>query len=178
MTGNAAYPSPPKTMAELHAAIVKYNKALDDQSTGGSAATAAKNAARNQLIDLLRELALYVQIACKNDLAVLLSSGFREMSTDRASVPLPAISGVRLTNGSAGRLVGRVDPIVNANTYEGRIAPAATPAAFLASVFSSDSQHINFDNCTPGDLYTAQFRALSGSEGMNDWSDPTTHRAM
>ena len=119
-----------------------------------------------------------MQIACNNDLAVLLTSGFRQMSTDRASLPLAPISGVRLTNGNAGQLVGRVNPIANANTFEGRIAPAATPTSFLPSVFSSDSQHINFDNCTPGKLYTAQFRAFGGSEGMNDWSDPTTHRAM
>jgi len=39
-------------------------------------------------------------------------------------------------------------------------------------VFTGDSQHIIFDGLTPGKTYTAQVRALDGSNGQSDWSDP------
>jgi hypothetical protein len=33
-------------------------------------------------------------------------------------------------------------------------------------------------NLTPGTSYTLQFRAIGGSTGYSDWSDPVAHMAM
>ena len=62
------------------------------------AATAAKDAAREALLVLMRPLAMYVQVTANNDLAALLSSGFSAAAIatsapERAahSVPWPGI---------------------------------------------------------------------------------------
>jgi hypothetical protein len=49
---------------------------------------------------------------------------------------------------------------------------------WLPSVFTGDSQHIIFDGLTAGTTYTVQIRALGGSTGQSDWSDPSSHMSM
>src|SRR2546421_8740804 len=121
---------------------------------------------------MLRQLAAYVQMSCNNDLSTLLSSGFQAQSTNRASTPLEQPQSLSIKNGASGQLVAKVDPVRNANMYEGRIKPS--DGDWLPSIFTGDSQHIIFEGLTPGKNYTAQVRALGGSTGQSDWSDPSS----
>ena len=77
MTGNAAFPTPPVTLANLQTAQADFTAKLAAAQTGGVADTAAKNNSRQALITMLRDEAAYVQIRCNNDPAILLSSGFQ-----------------------------------------------------------------------------------------------------
>ena len=81
-----------------------------------------------------------------------------------------------IDNGVSGQLVASVKPVKNTSLYEGRIKGAT--GDWLPSVFTGDSQHIEFNGLTPGLVYTAQVRALGGSTGQSDWSDPSTHMCM
>ncbi|HYX31437.1 MAG TPA: fibronectin type III domain-containing protein [Pyrinomonadaceae bacterium] len=176
MTGNAAFPTPPVTLVNLQAAKDDFTAKLAAAQIGGVADTAAKNNSRQILIGMLRDVANYVQIKCNNDPATLLSSGFQMQSTNRAQIELSQPTGLAVTNGSTGQLIARVDPVKNANMYEGRIK--LIDGDWLPSVFTGDSQHIIFNGLTRGKDYTAQVRALGGSTGQSDWSDPSTHMAM
>ena len=176
MTGNAAFPTPPVTLANLQTAQADVASKLAAAQTGGVADTAAKNNSRQALITMLRDEAAYVQIRCNNDPAILLSSGFQMQSTNRTQVELIKPAGLSLNNGSSGQLLARVDPVKNANMYEGRIK--LSDGDWLPSVFTGDSQRIVFSGLTRGKDYTAQVRALGGSTGQSDWSDPSTHMAM
>jgi len=176
MTGNAAFPTPPVTLANLQTSVDDFTAKMAAAQTGGVADTAAKNNSRQALITMLRDEATYVQMKCNNDPAILLSSGFQMQSTNRAQTELSKPGGLSLSNGSSGQLVARVDPVKNANMYEGRIK--LTDGDWLPSVFTGDSQHIIFNGLTRGKDYTAQVRALGGSTGQSDWSDPSTHMAM
>jgi hypothetical protein len=60
--------------------------------------------------------------------------------------------------------------------YEGRVKGPSGDWAL--GVFSSDSRRIVFDELTPGTIYTVQVRALGGSTGQSDWSDPSSHMSM
>ena len=176
MTGNAAYPAPPVTMANLQTAKTDFTAKIAAAQTGGPPDTAAKNNSRQTLLGLLRQLAGYVQINCNNDMAMLLSSGFQAMSTNRAQSPLEQPQGLVIKNGTSGQLVASVNPVKNTSMYEGRIK--GPTGDWMPSVFTGDSQHITFDGLTPGTTYTAQVRALGGSTGQSDWSDPSSHMAM
>src|SRR5712692_1438409 len=88
MTGNAAYPAPPVTIANLQAAKDDFTAKIAAAQSGGPPDTAAKNNSRQTLLGLLRQTASYVQINCSNDMATLLSSGFQAMSTNRAQTPV------------------------------------------------------------------------------------------
>jgi hypothetical protein len=176
MTGNAAYPAPPVTMANLLTARNDFTAKIAAAQTGGPPDTAAKNNSRQTLLGMLRQLGGYVQINCNNDMATLLSSGFEAMSTNRAQSQLDQPTGLVIKNGTSGQLVASINPVKNTSMYEGRIK--GPTGDWLPSVFSGDSQHITFDGLTPGTNYSAQVRALGGSTGQSDWSDPSSHMAM
>ena len=177
MTGNAAYQSPPVDLPDVLSAKNSFVAKLAAAETGGPAATAAKRNARQTLLGMIRQLAAYVQMTCNNNEATLLSSGFQRQTGPGASTPLEKPEGLTLTNGSAGQLIAEVDPVRNARMYEGRIK-LADGAGDSTSVYTGDSQHIIFNGLTRGKDYTVQVRALGGSTGQSDWSDPSSHMAM
>ena len=125
---------------------------------------------------MLRQLAGYVQINCNNDMATLLSSGFQAMSTNRAQSALEKPTSLDIQNGTTGQLIASVTPVKNTSLYEGRIK--GPTGDWLPSVFTGDSQHVEFNGLTPGQNYTVQVRALGGATGQSDWSDPSSHMAM
>jgi hypothetical protein len=176
MTGNVTYPAPPVTMAALQTACEDFTARISAAQSGGPAATAAKNNSRETLIGMLRLLAAYVQMNSNGDLVLLLGSGFEPQGTKGASVPLERPQGLTIKNGGTGQLVVRLSPVKNRNMYEGRIKVDGSD--WLPSVFASDSQRIAFEGLTPGQIYTIQVRALGGSTGYSDWSDPSSHMAM
>ena len=181
MTGNAAFPNPPVTLANLKILLQKFRDAKTAQSDGGPSATAAKKAARGQLIDALRQLAQYVEQNCHDDLPTLLSSGFTPVTHNNRQHPLLKPVIVRIDNGSPGQLLPKVKPVPNAASYESRYAatdPTGTYGPFQAGGVGTDSRAIPINNLTPGTLYTIQIRAVGGSTGYSDWSDPATHWCM
>ena len=176
MTGNTAFPTPPVTLANLETARAGFEGKIAAAASGGPPDTAAKNDSRAALLGMLRQIAAYVQINCGNDMAKLLSSGFEAMSTNRAQSPLEQPNSLVLDNGTSGQLVASVKPVKNTSLYEGRIK--GPTGDWLTSVFTGDSQHIEFNGLTPGQSYIVQVRALGGSTGQSDWSDPSTHMCM
>ncbi len=181
MTGNAAFPSPPVTMQALEAAINAFAAAIAAQLQGGTLATAHKNNKREELVALLRQLAIHVQTNCNGDLAVLLSSGFQAANPSRAQQPLAKPIFPRLTNGNSGQLRAKVKPIPNAKCYEVRYAAVSadgTPGPFQSGGISTDSRAIVISDLTPGTMYEVQVRAVGGSNRYSGWSDPTQHRCM
>lgn len=176
LTGNAAYPSPPVTLTNLQAAKNDFTNKLAAAQGGGIADTAAKNNSRQTLLGMLRQLASYVQLSCNNDLAMPLTSGFQAQSTSRAQSPLEQPESLSISNGTSGQLVASVKPVRNTSMYEGRCKAGTDD--WQPSVFTGDSQHITFNGLTPGVVYTIEVRALGGSTGQSDWSDPSSHMAM
>jgi hypothetical protein len=177
LTGNVIFPLPPPvTLADLETARGDFEQKIADAALGGPAATAAKDDSRAALLGMLRQLAGYVQMNCNNDMATLLSSGFQAMSTNRAQTPLEQPVGLQIANGTSGQLVGSVKPVRNTSLYEGRIK--GSTGDWLPSIFTGDSQHVEFNGLTLGQVYTVQVRALGGLTGQSDWSDPSSHMAM
>lgn len=179
--GNAAYPTPPVLEADFDTALTEFTEAIASAAQGGPADTAAKNGKREILIGLLRQLAGYVQSKCENDLATLLSSGFDAVSTNHASTPLAAPTIKELINGMSGQLIVRVTPVANAKCYEVRhalIGPDGAPGPWQDSGLFTNSRSMAVNGLTPGGNYQFQVRAIGGSTGYSDWSDPVSHMSL
>ena len=146
------------------------------QAQGGTAATAAKNAAREVLIGLLRQLANYVQGACDNDLTKLLSSGFHAASTNRSQSPLDTPSIIKILNEMSTQLVLRVTPVNNAKSYE--IRYSVTAGQWQSGGIDTQARRMVVAGLTPGTNYTFSVRAIGGSTGQSDWSDPVSHMCL
>ena len=175
LTGNAAYPTPLVPLATLGTAQMAFHDAVLAAALGGLQLTAIKNEKRAALEDLLRQEASYVQALASQNLSMLLSSGFEANSTNRTSTQLPAPAIISLENGMAAQLILRMQPVSNAKCYEVQTKNGGgwTPAGVF-----TQSRGIVLPGLTPGQNYSVQARAIGGSTGYSDWSDPVSHRVM
>ena len=181
MTGNVAYPTPPVSMGNLQNGLTAFSKSIAAQAQGGTAATADKNNKRDALIALLRQEAGYVQQKCNNDLATLLSSGFDAVSSSHSQSPLAKPSHVTVDNGITGQLLVKVKPIANAKCYEVRYAAlgaGGAPGPWQSGGLFTNSRSMPLNGLTPGTNYSLDVRAVGGSTGYSDWSDPVSHMSM
>jgi hypothetical protein len=172
LTGNAGFPTPPILLTTLATQKTDFLTKLAATAQGGTLATSAKNDAWGVLTDSLRQLAAYVQSLAANDLTLLLSSGFQAVSTNRAQSPLEKPVVLRIDNGTSGQLIARLSPVTNARAYEGQIKNGGN---WLPAGIFTQARRIELDGLTPGSTYTVQFRAIGGSTGQSDWSDPMSH---
>lgn len=176
MTGNASFATPPVTMAALATATTTFSDARAAAAMGGPAQTAAKDAARDALVVLLRQLATYVQTTADNDLAMLLTSGFEAVSTNRASVALPQPTVLDVLNAGEGKLKLRVEAMKNVRMWEVRYS--STPGTWVLAGCFNSTRDMTVTGLTPGMLYTLEVRALGGSTGASEWSSSTSHRSL
>ena len=176
LTGNPAYPTLPVPLATLEALASAFQVTLAAAALGGMLQTAEKNEARAALLAAWRQTAAYVQTVAGADLAMLLSSGFVNVSTNRAQQPLTQPAIVVIKNQVSTELLVRLTPVANARSYELRVC--TDPGAWQPAGLSTQARRIVLRELIPGTVYTVQARAVGGSTGYSDWSDPVSHRAM
>lgn len=170
-------PVPTKILEE---AIDGFSSAKAAQVNGGMAATAEKNKRRETLIALLKQLAFYVQVASNNDLAQLLSSGFRAVSTNRAQVPLTKPAVLRVVTGMTGEALVTMSTEQASRGCEVRVAEvdaSGAPGAFRPVVARTSSRNVPIQELIPGKLYAYQGRSFGGATTFSDWSDILVQRA-
>ncbi|HEY2329637.1 MAG TPA: fibronectin type III domain-containing protein [Verrucomicrobiae bacterium] len=172
LTGNAAFPTPLVPLATLGAAQAAFHNALLAAAQGGTQLTAVKNEARTALETLLRQEASYVQAIAGQNLSMLLSSGFAANSTNRTSSQLDTPNIIGLDNGMTTQLLLRMQPVSNAKAYEVQTKNGGgwTPAGVFGQ-----ARGIVLPGLTAGQVYSVQARAIGGSTGYSDWSDPVSH---
>jgi hypothetical protein len=176
LAGNAAFPSPPVSVAGLESLLGDYTSALAAAADGGKMATAVKNSARAALVAALREVAIYVLGQGSNDVPKLLSSGFSLSSTSRTRSSLAAPAILRIVNGVSGELRLSVTPIRNAKAYELQTS-TDNGASWEYRGTSTQARVARLRGLSPGTLYQIQVRAVGGTTGYSDWSDAVSHMA-
>ena len=134
-------------------------------------------AARDALTIALEKDASYVDIAANDDLTVLLSSGFKQVNTNRVQSILPAPQIVTVEPVQTGELKVRVKADSNARSYVGRIKQSSG-SEFGPSISFASSRRILFKGLTAGATYVMQLCAVGGSTGQSDWSEPVSKMAM
>ncbi|MEO5913974.1 MAG: hypothetical protein ABIS50_07050 [Luteolibacter sp.] len=175
-----ALANPPVPAVVLEAGTVAFNSSITACADGGPATTAEKNNRRAELVTMLDRLAYFVLGACGNDLALLLSSGFQNVSTNRAQSQLPKPNVIRIDNGLTGQSLVTVQAVPNARCFELQYAIVdanGVRGEWLTRPLSTSSRNIPVDDLTPGVLVAFQARAVGGLTGYSDWSDVVTHRA-
>ena len=94
---------------------------------------------------------------------------------NRAPSALDAPTIVGLDNGMTTQLILRMQPVANAKSYEVQTKNGGgwTPAGVFAQ-----TRGIVLPGLTPGQNYSVQARAIGGSTGHSDWSDPASQGAQ
>ena len=176
----AGFTNIPVAAQVLQMAIEAFATAKAAQTSGGKAATAEKNNKRDALVVLLKELALYVQVASANDLAQLLATGFEAISLNRTQYPLSKPAILRVVTGMSGEALVTLSTESISRGCQVRVAEIGAdgaPGEFREPVFSTSSRNISVPELIPGKLFAFQGRTMGGSTTYSDWSDLTVQRA-
>ena len=179
MSGNPAFPDPPVSMEMLEQALDEFSLAIQAQAKGGTLATAVRNNARRKVIELLSRLARYVEDKSKNDLPTLLSSGFPARNRSRAQVQFPKAVILKITPRRSGQLNLQVRAIPNARCYQivcAEVGPNGVLGPERDAGLFTNSRSIPIGGLTPSKMYSFRVRAIGGSAGFGDWSEPVSHR--
>jgi len=180
-SGNPAFPNPPIDMKTFKVDIDSYETSVIDARDGSKKALVAKRKKREALMKSYRLLGRYVEIMCKDDMTIFLSSGFEAASTTRTPAqPLPQASILKIDQGNSGQLLIYIKVLKRARNYDVRYAPvppasvsATAPSTWTTATFPSARTAAPIYNLTPGTNYVFQVRAY-GKLGYSDWSAPVT----
>jgi hypothetical protein len=182
MTGNANFPTLPVDLSILKAALDAYSVSIGEARDGSKKAIALRNRHGEELIRILRALATYVELNCKDDMNIFLSSGFQPRSSTRTPaqpLALPVI--LKVDQGNTGQLLVSIKAVRKAKTYELRYGPqgagGATPASWSMLTVPHTKAAARISGLTPGTTYAIQVRAY-GPLGYTEWSDSATRMCI
>jgi Fibronectin type III domain len=176
LTGNAAFPAPLVPLSELISLQQAFNSALIAAREGGQQATAAKNNWRASLLTALRRQAIHVQSVSGHDLSLLLSSGYSAASQNRTPTPLARPAVVKVLNEQSAKLTLRLTPVPNTRSYQ--VQTKVGEGEWQDAGIFPQARRIEVTNLKPGTLYSLRVRAIGGSTGHSDWSDPTSRMSL
>jgi len=175
LQNNPNFTTPVVAPTAVLAKVDEFDAAIAAAAQGGTPLTAAKNDRRAELISMLRELAAYVQSQGKNDLTIILSSGFTVNKTDRTRKPLDKPVITDIDNFASTQLMVSMPPLDNARSYEFRARNGNGDWKTVA--ITTKARKVILQGFTPGATYDLQARGVGGSTGYSDWSDPVSHMA-
>jgi len=178
LTNNATvFANPPVKPTDLGAGNQTLLAANAKAVNGGTDDTNARDAAFNAVVGMLRQLAAYVEDMAKGDASVIAMSGFKVVQRGPSPrQPLAKTVIEAILNEVSGQLLLRLNPQSNAFGYEGRMSTDGGKTYQPIGTFPQ-ARRVVVPNLTPGTTYTFIFRALGGSTGAGDWSDPVSHMA-
>jgi len=174
MTGNTNYPGPIPSLEATKTSKGEFDTSLAAAQFGGIEKTAAKNLKRTALEENLKTLGLYVQMNCKNNLSILLSSGFSAKRNSEHIGVLDKPKNFRVEQGPfQGSLKLTVNAVKGANIYVYQMTEApVTPQSQWTIKLGKKS--IIIEGLIPGKEYAFRVAAKGTAEG-EVYSDIITH---
>lgn len=165
------------TMAMLGTAKADFETKRLAAIKGSVAQTEAKKAARADLLVLLRILASYVEGVALGDADIIRLAGFEVVSHQHNSQSQLARPDIKLiANEISTQLKLRVNSVPNAHAYE--VQWRIGSGAWVSAGAFPDPRSMVITGLTPGTTYELRVRAVGGSTGYSDWSDPVSHMCM
>ena len=176
LDGNINFPALPIAPALLRSKAAAFNDAVVACLDGRKLDTAHKNTLRAEVIALLNEEANYVELTAKNDLEILLSSGFDVVSSNP---PTPVAVGMTailaVLNEASTKLRLKLQVAHHARSYEVQVSLAPGVWVFMESF--SDPHNVVLTDLVPGTVYAIRARALGSKNQRSEWCDPVNHMA-
>jgi hypothetical protein len=176
LTNNPAFPDPLIPLDGLSALASDFEQKLLATHDGGKQAMAAKNQARDSLTDALNRQGVWVQGVARQDLAMLLSSGYQVASRNTAQTALARPGILKILNQFSGKLTLRVTPVANARNYQ--VQMQTGDGEWREAGFFSQARTMVVSDLTPGTVCNLRVRAIGGSTGASDWSDPVSRMSL
>ena len=176
MKGNAAFPNPPFDLSKLENQIDRYGQSVTDAMDGGKFAWAEYRKQREVLIDMLRELAHYVEANCKGSMELFRSSGFEPAPTERTqTAPLSKTIRSLRPGPNSGQVWLKLMASDDAYSYQARWAPWTEGEPEWSEIAIGHTRPATLiTGLKSGTTYLFQARYLV-KEGYTDWSDSVSY---
>lgn len=177
MANNLNFKTPDPALADIQTALNAFTAAMLAKDQGGTLATKARDTAREVVLNLMRQLALYVAKASNGDPTVMLSSGFdiTSGSHTQTAFTTPVIS--KVTNGASGTALLHTVPQANVKSVLPQYRETGT-TTWLNGPICTQMRNIPMPGLTPGKTYDFRVQFIGGSTGQSDWSDVVSHMVM
>jgi hypothetical protein len=176
MKGNTNFSDATALVTAVTTAQNDYVASLAAAEGGGRVQTAIKNEKRNVLEKCLKDLGLHVQVNCKDNISILLSSGFDARKDNEPVGTLDAPSNFKVEIGNnSGSIELSVEPEKGALVYifQWTAAPVTQQSVWETVV---GQRCVVIKNLTPGKEYAFRAAAKGTSEELI-FSDVITHFA-
>ncbi len=124
LRGNAHFPAPPTSLADLESLMLRFRDLVSEATYGGKQALEQRNACAAEVRDTLTSLACYVRSRSARNAAMLATSGFPMRKTPEPIGPLPAPAVIAARMGRAsGSITVRWQKVRGAYLYQLFMAP-------------------------------------------------------
>ena len=182
LTGNSNFTNLPVDLNVFKADLGTYAASIPDSKDGGKKAITLRNKQGGVVIRTIKHLATYVELNCKDDVNIFLSSGFQPRSSARTSAqPLDQPTILNIDQGPTGQLLVSIKRVRRAKSYELRYGAAgaggAAPAAWSMLMVPNAKTAVPVNGLTPGTTYAVQVRAY-GQLGYTEYSDSATRMVI
>ena len=202
LTGNTSFPNPTVPLTTFANDITTYSNAVTAALDGGKNAKAARDKAKKPVVNDLKQLAIYVETNCNDELAIFNTSGFTAKTKPSPTGPVAIPSFKSIDYGAhPGEILVWIKSTPGAKSYNLRYgampleaaaaagsatvstpasaaptagaAPSATPSSWTVLSLANIKKAVPIDNLNSGTVYAFQVQAL-GMKGLSAWSDSST----
>jgi hypothetical protein len=182
MTGNVNFTNLPIDLNALKTTLDAYSGSIADDKDGSKKAITLRNQIGEEIIRMLRVLTFHVELNCKDDMNIFLSSGFTPRSATRTPPkPLDQTTVLSVDQGVSGEFKVSIKSVRHAKNYQlrrGQVGPGgATPATWSIVTVPNAKTAAVISGLTPGTTYAIQVRAY-GALGYTEWSDSAVRMAI
>ena len=173
MDGNPHFPTPKPALADITAKRQELAEAISKASTGEKTAISIRRDVYDELADMLRALAKYVNMEAEGRESVIISSGFEVRNTSRTPGRVTAPTDlVGKRSETAGEINLTWNAVRYAKSYIVEITttdPSLPETTWTKCAFPTRSK-VTVDMLSPGTYYYYRVRAV-GSINMSGYSD-------
>jgi hypothetical protein len=182
LTGNVHFPNPPVDLNVLKTNLDAFAGAIADAKDGSKKAITLRNQMGQEIVRMLQVLAFHVELNCKDDMNIFLTSGFTPRSTTRTPPqPLGPTAVLSVDQGVSGEFKVSIKHVRRAKNYQVRSGQVgtggATPTTWSIVTVPNAKTAAVINGLTPGATYAIQVRAY-GALGYTEWSDSAVRMAI
>jgi hypothetical protein len=175
MTGNANFPNSPVDLNVFKTTLDAFSTAMADAKDGSKKAITLRNHIAEEIVRMLRIIVFYVELNCKDDMNIFLTSGLTPRSTTRTPPqPVEQSTVVSVDQAESGTFKAWVKSVRRAKNYQvrtGQVGPGdAAPTTWSIVTIPNAKTAAVISGLTPGTRYAVQVRAY-GVLGYSEWSD-------
>ncbi len=182
LTGNLNFPNLPVDLTVLKTKLDAFAGAIADAKDGSKKAITLRNQIGEEIVRMLKVVAFHVELNCKDDLNIFLTSGLTPRSTTHTPPqPLDPTAVLSVDQGISGEFKVSIKPVSRAKNYQVRSgqvgAGGATPTNWSIVTVPNAKTAAVINGLTPGATYAIQVRAY-GRLGFTEWSDSAVRMAI